>query len=97
VISDGNARSDVTKFVKYSQLNDLDMLTPKYINTVKYASDAEIKRCKQSELLVLDKLPLKHLQRIVCYSHTVKSKVEALLTAHRVSSSVYIGSTNYYF
>lgn len=97
VISDGNARSNVTKFVKYSQLSDLDMLTPEYINTVKYASNEEIKRCKQSELLVLNKLPLKHMLRIVCYSPIVKSKVEALLTAHSVSSSVCIGSTNYYF
>ena len=97
VISDGNARTAGTSFRDYSQLSDLDHLTPKDINTAKYASDDEVKRRKQSELLVLNKLPLKHLQYIVCYSDVVKTKVEALLTTHSVTCGVYIGAGNYYY
>jgi hypothetical protein len=97
VITDSNARSSGTRFASYTQLSDLELLKPKDINTAKYAYDDEIKRRKQSELLVLNKLPLKHLLYIVCYSHTVKSKVEPILATHSVTVDVYIGAGNYYY
>ena len=59
IISDGNARSTKTQFKQFKQLNDLDLLDNKSINTSKYAYDDEIKRRKQSELLVLNNLPFK--------------------------------------
>ena len=65
VISDGNARSDGTIFREFLAIDDLAILDPKCINTVKYADDAEVKRRKQAELLILDCLPLKHLRYIV--------------------------------
>ena len=97
LISDGNARSTKTQFKKFSQLNDLDILDCKSINTSKYAHDDEIKRRKQSELLVLNKLPLHHLLRIICYSQAVKNKVETLLATHCTTCSVYVGLGNYYY
>ena len=97
VISNGNARSPDTSFQVFIELNDLDLLNPRSINTVKYASNQVTKRHKQSELLVLNELPLKHLQYIVCYSSVVKNKVEKLLTTHSVNCRVYIGAGNYYF
>jgi len=97
VITDGNARTTGTSFRAYTQISDLGLLSPKDINTVKYASDEGIKHRKQSELLVLDRLPLKHLQYIVCYSDVVKTKVEALFITHSVTFGVYIGAGNYYY
>ena len=97
VISDGNARTAGTSFRSYTQLSDLDLLTPKDINTHKYAHDTEVKRRKQSELLVLDRLPLKHLLYLVCPSNEVKLKVEALKTTHGVNCGVCIGGGNYYY
>ena len=79
MISDGNARSHGTTFRAYIELSDLDILSPKDINTVKYAYDEAVKRRKQAELLILNRLPLKHLLYIVCHSAMVKTKVETLL------------------
>ncbi len=97
VLSDGNARSNGTTFKVFKQLSDLDFLNHRDINTLKFAHDDEIKRRKQSELLVLDRLPLKHLRYIICYSEIVKLKVQALLIAHGARRGVYIGRSNYYF
>ena len=97
VISDGNARSRGTTFKTYTKLSDLDILSPKDINTVKYAYDEAVKRRKQAELLILNRLPLKHLLYIVCHSAMVKTKVEALLTTHSAKIGVYIGAGNYYY
>lgn len=97
VISDGNARSAETTFVNFTHIDDLNILYPKDINTSQYANDSDVKRHKQSELLVLNKLPLKHLLRIICFSESVKSAVEKLLTTHGVNCGVYIGKGNYYY
>jgi hypothetical protein len=97
VISDGNARSAKTCFCQYKQLSDLNILDPRAINSLRYASDSEIKRRKQAEILVLKKLPLKHLAYIVCHSNLVKNKVNALLTTNSIRCGVYIGAGNYYF
>jgi len=97
VVSDGNARSTETIFVNFTHIDDLRLLYPKDINTSKYANNPDIKRHKQSELLVLNKLPLTHLLRIICFSESVKSRVEELLTTHSVNCGVYIGRGNYYY
>jgi hypothetical protein len=97
VIADGNARSNETVFVNFTQLNDLDVLNPKDINTLKYAANPEIKRRKQAEILVHNELPLKYLRYIICHSVDVKLTIEGLLTTHGVKCGVYIGRGNYYF
>jgi hypothetical protein len=97
VISDGNARTHETKFKVLKAIEDLGFIDAKSVNTVKYATDPEVRRRKQSELLVLDRLNLKHLLFIVCYSNEVKYKILQLLSANQVDSRVYIGGGNYYF
>ena len=97
VICDGNARSRSTLFRKFKALNDLDLLHPLSINTVKYAISDEVKRRKQAEILVLDSLPLTHLLRIVCHSAIAKVRIEALLATHGINRGVYVGAGNYYF
>ncbi len=72
VFTDGNARSSVTVFRVYSQVTDLEILDRKAINTVKYANNPELKRRKQAEILVPDKLPLTYLVDFICYSENAK-------------------------
>ena len=43
VISDGNARSGMTKFQPFTQLSDLSILDVKAIQGVKYGADPELK------------------------------------------------------
>lgn len=50
VISDGNARSDSTIFRKFLSIDDLTILDPKSINTIKYAYDDEVKRRKLKDV-----------------------------------------------
>jgi hypothetical protein len=97
VISDGNARSDLTNFKSYQDIDDLRILNAKNINTVKYASSQSTKRLKQAELLVLEKLPLKHLSYIVAFSEKAKHQITQLLTTHSIHSHVYVGASNYYY
>jgi hypothetical protein len=75
VISDGNARSNPTKFRNYTRLDDLDFLDPSAIKTTYYWDDDEIKRKKQAEILVPDRLPLDRLYEIICYSEAVKNHI----------------------
>lgn len=97
VITDGNARTVGTSFREFGDISDLEILDPKSINTVKYASESEIKRKKQSEVLVHNFIGLEHLKCIICYSHAVKSKVEALISTHGVKCGVYVNVGAYYF
>jgi hypothetical protein len=97
VVSDGNARTNGTIFREFKEITDLEILDPKSINTVKYAHDAEIKRRKQAELLVHDFIGLEHLKCIICHNEDVKSKVMALISAHRVKCGVYVNVGAYYF
>lgn len=96
VICNGNAASHGTTFKTFNQLSDLDMLTPKSINTHKYASDDNIKNQKQSELLVHDFIGLEHLRCIICYTENVKKKVKELADTHRIKCGVYCNRAFYY-
>jgi ssDNA thymidine ADP-ribosyltransferase, DarT len=97
VLSDGNARTQGTYFWEFKHLSDLDGLDIKAINTDKYAHDDEVKRRKQSEVLVLDFLPLTHLHHVVCPSIVVKQQVEQMLMQKNLQVGVYVGGTNHYY
>lgn len=97
VISDGNARTGGTQFWVFTQLSDLDNLDAKGINSGKYADDEELKRRKQSEILILDFLPLTHLHHVICPSDMVKQQVEQMLGQAKIKASVWIGGSNHYY
>lgn len=97
VLSDGNARSTVTHFKSFTNLADLEFLDNKSINTVKYGSKPEVKRKKQSEVLVYNFIGLENLKCIICFNEVVKSKVKALISTHGVNCGVYVNAGAYYF
>ena len=97
VITDGNARSGSTVFKSYTQLNDLDILKPSSINTVYYAHDPEIKRQKQAELLIPDRLSITHLLDIICFSQNTRIALLALLTQYGIKCSVQVQPGTWYF
>jgi hypothetical protein len=81
-ISDGNALTSDTKIIKYNQISDLDLLSPKRINAGYFAGSDEDRRIKQSEVLVFGKLPLEELHDIVCINATVRAKVLEILNEY---------------
>jgi hypothetical protein len=97
VITDGNARTSGTMFKSYNDISDLNILDSRSINTVKYADDPEVKRKKQSEVLVHNSIGLGRLKCIICHSEDVKTKIELLISTHRVNCGVYVNIGAYYF
>lgn len=56
VFSDGNARTNATKFFTFNALDDLQVLDNTAINATSWAGDDEKKRRKQSEVLIPSKI-----------------------------------------
>ncbi len=75
VISDGNARSNRTHFKRFNNIDDLAFLDVKAIQGVKYRGDEELKRKKQSEILVPNELPLTYLGWIIVFCTETQNKV----------------------
>jgi len=96
VISDGNARSNVTRFFLFAKIDDLSVLDVAAIHTYKYARDPELKRKKQAEILVPDHLPMAQLFDIICFSVEARSRVLEILDNFGINKPVYVGA-HYYF
>lgn len=96
VITDGNARSNVTKFRSYTQIDDLSIVDAKAVNIVKYAHDGELKRKKQAEILVPDKLPFSQVFDIICFSEAARTKALAILDGFGINKPVYV-NPGWYF
>ncbi len=96
VITDGNARSNSTAFRTYSGIDDLSIVDAKAVNTVKYAHDGELKRCKQAEILVPDSLPFVHVFDLVCFSDSTRAKVLRILEEFGINKPIYV-NPGWYF
>ena len=96
VISDGNARSIATKFVKYSGLDDLAVVDPKAIQTVKYGHDPELKRRKQAEILVPDKIQVSEIYDVICFSKAAVERAMEVFKKSAINKSVYVNSGWYF-
>jgi len=96
VISDGNARSTATKFFPFARVEDLSVLDVAAIHTVKYARDHELKRKKQAELLVPDRLSTAQLFDIICFSIEARNRTLEILDNFGINKPVYVGA-HYYF
>lgn len=96
VITDGNARSNSTAFRAYSGINALSIVDAKAVNTVKYAHDGELKRRKQAEILVPDRLPFAQVFDIVCFSDSARAKALKILDKFGTNKPVYV-NPGWYF
>jgi hypothetical protein len=100
VICDRNARNNDAVFRRFKSIDDLEILNPKFINTVKYAKfgkDSLEYKQKQAELLVLNKLPLKYLHSVICSNSVVQTKVSKLLVSAGIKAHVFVNRKGYYF
>ncbi len=96
VISDGNARSNATKFFIFTDIQDLINLNPKAINDVKWAGDIEKKRQKQAEILIPDKINFSQVYEIICFSNKAKHQVMDILAKSGITLPVEANPGWYY-
>lgn len=98
VFSDGNGRSNDTKFFSFNNIDDLKVLDARTINSVKWNDilDPDKKRRKQAEILVPDFLPLTQLLEIIVFSESSELKALALQTQFGTTIPVRV-NTGFYF
>ncbi len=96
VISDGNARSNVTKFYLFEDIDDLSNLNPLAINAVRWGRDDEKKRQKQAEILIVEKILFSQVSGIICYSEKTKKLVMDILNKYAITKHVTV-NTGWYF
>ncbi len=97
VITDGNARSSATQFRSFTQLSDLDFINPKAINSVKYAHSPELKRQKQAEILVPERLSLDHALEFICYSTSAQQRLLVMFVGCGKKFKICVSPGNWYF
>ncbi len=96
IFTDGNARANSTNFFEFKSIENLSVIDSKAIQTLKYANDQELRRKKQAEILIPDKLPFRHLIDIICYSENSRNIVENLIKDAGMSISAK-RNTGWYF
>jgi hypothetical protein len=96
VVSDGNARALSTKFYLFDSIDVFSNLDLSAVRTVKYAHNSEIKRKKQAEVLIPDRLSIAHLYDIVCYSETAKTRILSILAASGINKPVNVNKGWYF-
>lgn len=96
VISNGNARSNDTRFYNFKEIKDLSNLNAQAINSVKWVGEPEKKRQKQAEILIPDQIPFSQVFEIICYSESVQNRVMDILEKSGISTKVKVNSGWYY-
>ena len=89
-VTDGNARSGLTQFTasigEVGEVVDVGALSKKYWNDIE---DTDLKRRRQAELLIRDRVPLSLIHCIVC-------KTEATLSVVRETLKPWNGNITYH-
>lgn len=76
VVCDGNARADRTQFRLFTSIDDLEILDRRAILSVKWARDDELRRKKQAEILVPNRLSIQLLLDIIVFSEAARRAVQ---------------------
>lgn len=90
VFTDGNARSDETKFFKFDGIDSLKVLDCQAINAFKWADDADKKRRKQAEILVPNQIAFSQVLNIACFSGNSKDRVLQILKECGTTKAVFV-------
>lgn len=80
IVCDGNARSNASKFYLFTGPDVFSSLDVTAIRSVKYAKDPELKRKKQAEVLIPDRLPMAQMLDMICYSESAQTRALSILT-----------------
>lgn len=94
--TDGHATSNLTTFFKNEKINEVDLLVDLKATNLKYwkdDSDLDLKRRKESELLIKKDVQNSCLLGYICYSENAKNK---LLKMGIVENKIVV-KPNYYF
>ncbi len=95
-VADGNARSTLTKFYEFTGPDVFSNIDVATIRSVKYAKDPELKRKKQAEILIPDKLQISQMLDIICYSETTKTHVLSILSSSGIHKPVKVNQGWYF-
>lgn len=96
VLCDGNARSNTSKFYLFNDPDVFSNLDVAAIRSVKYARDPELKRKKQAEVLIPDKLSMAQMLDMICYSESAKTCALSILEEFGIKKSVNV-NRGWYF
>ena len=96
IVCDGNARSQGSKFFLFTGPEVFSNLDISAIRTVKYAKDAELKRKKQAEVLIPDRLPTSQMFDMLCYAESAKTRSLSILSEFGIKKSVTV-NPGWYF
>lgn len=96
IVSDGNARSKSSKFYLFTGLEIFSNLDIGAIRTVKYAKDPELKRKKQAEVLIPDRLPMSQMFDMICYSESAKTRALSILREFGIKKAVNVNAGWYF-
>lgn len=96
IVCDGNARAHASKFYLFNGPDTFSNLDIAAIRSVKYAKDSELKRKKQAEVLIPDRLPLSKMFDIICYSESGKTRTLSILHEFGIKKGVKV-NPGWYF
>lgn len=96
VVCDGNARSNASKFYLFSGPDVFANLDVAAVRTVKYAKDPELKRKKQAEILIPDRLPIAQMLDMICYSEGAKTRALSILSEFGIKKAVNVNQSWYF-
>ncbi|MFN7455477.1 MAG: DarT ssDNA thymidine ADP-ribosyltransferase family protein [Pseudobdellovibrionaceae bacterium] len=66
------------------------------IRSVKYAKAPELKRKKQAEILILDRLPMSQMLDMMCYSESAKTRALSTLSEFGIKNSGTVNQVWYF-
>lgn len=96
IVCDGNARSNASKFYLFTGPDVFSNLDVTAIRSVKYAKDLELKRKKQAEVLIPDRLPMAQMLDMICYSESAQTRALSILTEFGINKAVKV-NRGWYF
>jgi hypothetical protein len=92
-----HARSAATKFYSFSGPDIFSKIDVAAIRSVKYSNDPEeLKRKKQAEILIPDKLQVNQMLDIICYSEGAKTRALSILSNFGIKTPVNINKGWYF-
>lgn len=96
IVCDGNARSSASKFYLFTGPDVFSSLDVTAIRSVKYVKDPELKRKKQAEVLIPDRLPIAQMLDMICYSESAQTHALSILTEFGIKKAVKVNQGWYF-
>ncbi len=96
VVCNGNARSQSSKFYLFNGPEIFSKIDIAAVRSVKYAKDLEMKRKKQAEVLIPDRLPIAQMLDMICYSKSAQTRALSILNEFGIKKDVRVNQGWYF-